>query len=250
MKNIKVVNNIHIIPRVAAGLVSNTIRNPAGFRFGVIRSGWNLLKTQAARTVENIEAGRIAGIAGIEVSLTVNSYDRAVLCAMSRLVRPKTFFEIGTYLGETTLALARNNPEAQIYTLDLPSPGERKSAALEMTDEYLFERWDRGSAFKGTPESGRITALTGDSATFDFSPYAGRIDMAFIDASHSYSYVKADTEAALSMLSPQGVIAWHDYPAYPGIYAYLNELGATPGRKIYHITGTGLAFSGGKNLVN
>ena len=250
MKKIKVVNNTHILPQVAAGLVSNTIRNPKGFRFGVIREGWNLLKKQAAKTVENIDVNRITGIEKVEVSLTVNSYDRAVLCAISRMLHPKTFFEIGTYLGDTTLAVARNNPGTQVYTLDLPSPEERKAAALEMTDEYLFERWDRGSAFKGTPESARIHVLTGDSAAFDFSPYAGKIDMAFIDASHSYSYVKADTEAVLGMLSPDGVILWHDYPAYPGIYAYLNELGGMPGRKIYHISNTGLAFSSRRKLVN
>ena len=250
MKKIKIVNNLHILPRVAVGLVANTLRNPKGFRYGVIREGWNLLKKQAAKTVENIHVNRIAGIEKIEVSLTVNSYDRAILCAISRLLQPKTFFEIGTYLGETTLAVARNNPGTQVYTLDLPSPEERKAAALEMTDEYLFERWERGSAFKGTPESARIQVLTGDSATFDFSPYAGKIDMAFIDASHSYSYVKADTEAALGMLSPNGVILWHDYPAYPGIYAYLNELGATQDRKIYHITNTGLAFFSRRNLLS
>lgn len=250
MKKIKVVNNLQILPRVAVGLVANTLRNPKGFRFGVIREGWNLLKKEAAKTVENIDVNRIAGISNIEVSLSVNSYDRAILCAISRLLQPKTFFEIGTYLGETTLAVARNNPGTQVYTLDLPSPEERKVAALEMTDEYLFERWDRGSAFKGTPESPRIQVLTGDSATFDFSPYAGKIDMAFIDASHSYSYVKADTEAVLGMLAPDGVILWHDYPAYPGIYAYLNELGATPDRKIYHISNTGLAIFSRRNLLS
>lgn len=104
-------------------------------------------------------------------------------------------------------------------------------------------------AFKGQPEASRIEPLTGDSATFDFGPYLGKMDAIFIDASHSYSYVKADTEAALKMLSPQGTILWHDYPAYPGIFAYLNELGAALDRKIYHILGTGLAFSSRGSLV-
>jgi len=250
MEQIRVVNSVHILPGVAVGLVSNTIRNPKGFRYGVMREVWNLLNKQAAKAVENIDVNRIAGIEKIEVSLTVNSYDRAILCALSAMLQPKTFFEVGTYLGETTLAIARNNPGTQVYTLDLASPEERHTAALEMTVDDLFDRWDRGSAFKGTPESARIEVLTGDSATFDFSPYAGKMDMAFVDASHTYSYVKADTEAVLGMLSPDGVILWHDYPGFPGVYAYLNELGGTPGRKIYHISGTRLAFSSRRNLVN
>jgi hypothetical protein len=67
------------------------------------------------------------------------------------------------------------------------------------------------------------------------------MEMVFIDGSHSYSYVKSDTEAAFHMLSASGTILWHDYPGYPGVYAYLNELGLFSDRPIMHISGTGLA---------
>lgn len=250
MKNIKVVNNIHIAPGVLWNFVVNSFRNPKNLRFHTIRSTWGLMKLHAANGVRNIEVGQITGIGGVNVNLTVNSYDRAVLCAIMRLTQPKTFFEIGTYIGETTFAVAHNNPRAKVYTLDLPTPESRGTASLEMTDEYLFERWDRGSAFKDTPEAARIQMLSGDSATFDFTPYLGGMDSVFIDASHSYSYVKADTEAALKILSPQGTILWHDYPTYPGIFAYLNELAAELGGKIFHILGTGLAFYSRQNLVD
>ena len=249
MKNIKVVNNIHIAPGVLWNFVANSFRNPRRLRFETIRNAWNLMKLHAATGVRAIGVGQIRGINDVNVNVNVNSYDLAVLCAITRITQPATFFEIGTYIGETTLAVARNNPQAKVYTLDLPSPETRSSASLEMTDEYLFERWDRGLAFKDTPEAARIEMLSGDSATFDFTPYLGKMDAVFIDASHSYSYVKADTEAALKILSPRGTILWHDYPAYPGIFAYLNELAAELGGKIFHLLGTGLALYSRQDLV-
>ncbi len=250
MKEIKIVNNIHIAAGVIWNFVVQSFKNPRRLRFDVIRPFWCLMKLHAATGVRNIGVAQIKGLGDVNVNLTVNSYDRAVLCAITRLVQPKNFFEIGTYIGETTLAVAHNNPDAKVYTLDLPDADSRGTAALEMTDEYLFERWDRGSSFKGKPEEARIEMLSGDSATFDFTPYLGKMDAIFIDASHSYSYVKADTEAALKILSPTGTILWHDYPAYPGIFAYLNELAAEMNGKIFHILGTGLAFFSRQDLVD
>jgi hypothetical protein len=249
MKKIKSINSIHIVPQVVFGSLKNSLRHPKTFRKEIIGGIMTILKLQGASSVKNIGLDSLPGIREITLNFSVDSYDRAVLCTIARLVQPKTFFEIGTYLGETTLAVARHNPDATIYTLDLPSPEARKSAVLEMSDEYLFDRWDRGSAFKDTPESKRIKQLTGDSATFDFGPYIGKIDLAFIDASHTYSYVKSDTEAVLKILSSTGTIVWHDYPSYPGVYAYLNELGATLSGTIYHISGTGLTFWSRTNLL-
>ena len=130
---------------------------------------------------------------------------------------------------------------------ELDAHDVRRAEALELDPEGLQQttpgasRVRGGARFRDTPEALRISPLTGDSATFDFSPYRGAIDLVYIDASHSYSYVKADTEAALAMLSPSGTIVWDDYTYYPGIYAYLNELAPTLGRPIYHLLGTRLA---------
>ena len=47
----------------------------------------------------------------------------------------------------------------------------------------------------------QITQLYGDSANFDFSPYAGRMGLVFVDGSHSYDYVLQDTASALRLAS-------------------------------------------------
>jgi hypothetical protein len=119
--------------------------------------------------------------------------------------------------------VVHNNPSLTAFTLDLPGSESVKDAALEVTDEYLFESWRRGEAIEGTPEAKRITLLRGDSATFNYDSYQGRIDLIYIDGSHSYSYVRSDTEAALTMLSSTGTLVWDD-PYYLGVWKYLQEV--------------------------
>jgi predicted O-methyltransferase YrrM len=250
MSKFKVVNNKHILPGVAFRFMKNAITKRNAFRYGFIRSLWNLVKTHAAENIETVSVEQLKGIEAISVNVNVLVHDRTVLTAITRLINPQTFFEIGTFLGDTTLAITRNNPQLRMYTLDLASTETRHEAKLELTDEdWLFKRWDRGREFHGAPESARIEQLFGDSATFDFTPYYGKMDMVFIDGSHSYSYVKSDTSAAFKMLSDTGTILWHDYPTFPGVFAYLNELGRNPDRKIQHIAGTALAMYSRRDLV-
>src|SRR5207249_2578283 len=133
-------------------------------------------------------------------------------------------------------------PSARIYTLDLGGPDVAQHAQLELTDPELVTHWDRGERFRGTPEGRGITQLFGDSATFDFSPYEQKMDLVYIDASHSYSYVRSDTEAALGMISELGTIVWDDYTGYSGVFAYLNELAPGLDGPIFHLLDTRLAL--------
>jgi hypothetical protein len=237
---IRRVENRHILPGVAAGVVRNSIRYPRP-RHALLKDLWIDLKRIGATNVVNVEPNRIRGFGSVRVTGPVSRSCRLVLAALSMLLETDAIFEIGTYAGETTWVLAHNQPSARVYTLDLPGPEAVAVAGLELTDPEYFERWDRGQYFLGTPEAERITQLLGDSATFDFSPYSGKMDLVYIDASHSYSYVRSDTEAAFGMLSEFGMIVWDDYTFYPGIYAYLNEIAPTLDHPIFHILGTRLA---------
>ena len=112
---------------------------------------------------------------------------------------------------------------------------------FQFTDRNYLEEKHRGTRYSGTPEQSRITQLYGDSATFDYSPYYNRMALVFVDASHSYTYVKSDSENAFKILSRHGTIVWDDYTHYPGIYAYLNEIAPDLDEPIMHIRGTRLA---------
>jgi hypothetical protein len=97
--------------------------------------------------------------------------------------------------------------------------------------------------FLRTPEAARIHCLYGDTATFDFSCFAGKVDLFFIDGAHSYGYVRNDTLRAFDCCKPGSVIAWHDYgkTGFNGVSRWLHEL-AREGKEIYRVPGGSLAY--------
>jgi predicted O-methyltransferase YrrM len=239
--DIRRVTNWSILPSVVGRTARTVIgRGPDGHR--LLKNLWIEAKRQSAPNVRNVRVQDISNLTDVTVTGDVARHCHLVLCALAKLLDCRTVFEIGTYRGEATWLLARNLPALQVFTLDLPNLEAAEHVALELTDrgEY-FTHWERGTKFAGTSESARITQLKGDSATFDFSPYLGQMDLVYIDASHSYSYVKSDTEAALRMLAPGGTIVWDDYTHYPGLYAYLNELATGLDKPILHLLETRLA---------
>ena len=163
-------------------------------------------------------------------SLASYAIDLVSLCWVCRAIEPRVVFEIGTLEGYTALHFALNTPpEARVYTPDLP-PDAASAPLLPTTlmDDVHIQgaRRRHGYLFDSFPERAKITCLYGDSASFDFSPYSGQVDLFFIDGAHSYEYVRADTLNALRCTRPGGVILWHDYGrvGVNGVSRWLHEL--------------------------
>jgi predicted O-methyltransferase YrrM len=168
----------------------------------------------------------------------------AKIALLAKAMKPRTVFEFGTFNGMTTLQIAMNVLDCQVYTLDLPE---------DVLPSYPHDEFDRlvsrkagaqfdtktGSFFSDLND-GRIVQLWGDSAKFDFSPYRNRVDLVFIDGGHNFPTVKADTENALSMLAPGGAILWHNYHdiTCPDVTQYLLELSQR--LKLYQLRNTAL----------
>jgi hypothetical protein len=176
---------------------------------------------------------------------TINDTETWVLGALSKTA--KHIFELGTATGRTTYILARNAPEdAKVDTLTFRASDQseyefnsndpnaekwRKIAIQESVYENFY--------YEGTPIAHKVTQHFGDSAKFDETPFAGQVDLIFIDGSHAYSYVKTDSAKALRMVSPGGYVLWHDYsPRCPGVFKALNELGRQ--LPLVHLKGTTL----------
>jgi len=79
-----------------------------------------------------------------------------------------------------------------------------------------------------------------DPATFDFSAHHGRAGLVFVDGSHSYEYVIADTETAARLVAPKGVVIWHDYGVWEGVTRALEEIEASRHLGLRHVRGTSL----------
>jgi hypothetical protein len=173
--------------------------------------------------------------------------ETALLVALSKLVRPRAFFEFGTYLGVQTLNLAANLPRScRVYTLDLDAVS-RHTVAQDPADAVLtarhFAREDQ-IAFLGTPYAEQIVRLYGDSKTFDFSEFQASVDMIYIDGGHDRETLESDSRHAFRMLSRDrfSCVAWHDYgnPTYPQVTDFLDRLSGT--HRLYHVEASWLCF--------
>ncbi|MBI3880765.1 MAG: class I SAM-dependent methyltransferase [Verrucomicrobia bacterium] len=178
----------------------------------------------------------------------VNLAELAVLNALCRACRPRELFEIGTFDGRTTLNLAANS-EANVFTLDLPAGHATKFEVVGGDNKYV-NKPASGARFTSEPNcrlpaAQRITQLYGDSASFDFSPWHGRMDFVFVDGAHSHDFVMNDSRVALKLLrSGGGVIVWHDYGVWPDVAVALEDLlKEQPALPLRHVRGTSLVVA-------
>jgi len=151
----------------------------------------------------------------------------ALLATVVGALQPRKIIETGTFRGVGALTMALNAPQAEIYTVDLPNMDEASTGTLTKGDvEWVrLSRGCTGAAFDGVPEAARIHQIWANSLTMDAAEIATDVDLFFVDGGHSYECVKADTENALKVLSPNGVILWDDYAWFmKGVHGYLGEL--------------------------
>jgi hypothetical protein len=192
--------------------------------------------------------------AGMTVSMGEVTYkvwnmdplERFCVAAIAQLQRPERIFEFGTFDGATALLLARSVPTAQIFTLDLPPENYIPPEAFgypRSPGNYASPHDEVGHEFRGTPESGRITQLFGDSRTFDFTEFVGGIGLVVVDAGHGYEEASSDTENALRLAGPSGVVIWDDYiPQWPGVMHAVNEAAERHDFPVIRLRGTALAI--------
>jgi predicted O-methyltransferase YrrM len=160
------------------------------------------------------------------------------LASLAGLRQPERIFEIGTFDGGTTLMLARMVPHARVYTLDLPPDHQ------DGINEVALARVDgAGSRFRDAPEGDRIAQLFGDSREFDFTPYYGKMDMVVVDGGHEADCVTADTENALNMVSPGGVVVWDDYsPQWIDVVKAVDDAARRRGVLVARLVNTEIAL--------
>ncbi|MBX7126522.1 MAG: class I SAM-dependent methyltransferase [Cyclobacteriaceae bacterium] len=156
-------------------------------------------------------------------------------------------FEFGTCTGKTTYLMAANAPAgAKITTLTLepsllPEYKDESSDSKRAVRDALRESVFTTFMYSGTDVENKVTQLFMDSKNFDPTPYKGKMDLIFIDGSHAYSYVLADTEKAFEMVAPGGIILWHDYRGpfdTRDVYKALNKVAS--GKTLRNIKETSL----------
>ena len=155
--------------------------------------------------------------------------------------------EIGAFDGRTALNLAINAPPGvSIATLDLPAD-QPSALAIEASERRYVDKPAPGARLRNCGDpwrtyAGRVVQLRGDSATYDWTAHLGRAGLVFVDGSHAYDYAKKDSETALRLVRPGGVVLWHDYGVWPGVTQALEELDAARRLGLVNIRGSSLVF--------
>lgn len=186
----------------------------------------------------------VAHIAAVRVVGGVSDLESWILCCLAK--QSRNVFEFGTATGKTTYLMARSSPQARIVTLTL-APDQTGHASHDKTDDATAIAAARSESsfdtfvYSGTEAEPRIEQHFGDSKVFDEAPYAGAMDLIFVDGDHTESYIRSDTEKAMRMLAPGGWLLWHDFRGareIPGVWRYLHDLNRS--LDLVHIEGTAL----------
>jgi predicted O-methyltransferase YrrM len=160
--------------------------------------------------------------------------DLALLKKLARGIPHCSYFEIGTWRGESVVNVAS---VAEIcYTLDL--------SACEMRKMGLIERYIdlHGYYSKNLPN---IHHLEGNTLSFDFRSLNRKFNLIFIDGDHHFDMVKNDTEKVFgNMIDENSIVVWHDYAHNPETIRYevlagiLHGSPASCHRHIFHVAHT------------
>ena len=156
--------------------------------------------------------------------------DVVILAKIAKCLRPQNVLEVGSHRGHTTKLLAEHTPP------------QTRVVALDRDPRH-------GAAYRDSPLTGKIERRIGEVSVEAFAAdNPGSYDLIFLDADHTYSAVRRDTELLLPLLAPSGIFVWHDYANWGrfskknGVPEYLHELAAT--RPVAALAGTWLAVYG------
>jgi hypothetical protein len=170
-----------------------------------------------------------------------SDWERLFLASIARSRRDHPCFEIGTASGNTTVLLAANL-QAVVYTLDLPDSAAWQPTLTRLGSDDVVRRSRTRAEFIARNPRPNITELTGDSATFEYSPFHDRIGLFCVDGAHSLEYVRSDTMHAAWCCRDDGVIVWDDFTTTRDVTDYVRSL-RVAGVRLSGLRGTRLAFT-------
>jgi SAM-dependent methyltransferase len=127
--------------------------------------------------------------------------------------------EIGAFVGDST----REFQQAKAFVVSV-DPWNQQMPGYHV-EGSIFKAW----AMNTRCWMGTALPFVGTGADFYRTAavpnYAGRFDLAYIDAVHSYDAVRFDIAECVKLLRPGGKLAGHDYcqTHFPGVVAAVDE---------------------------
>jgi len=160
--------------------------------------------------------------------------DIALLKSLCRKFEKASYFEIGTWRGESVRNVA--DVAKDCFTLNLSKP--------QMLSLGLSEKYADAHAFfsKGLQN---VTHLEGDSRNFNYAGLNKKFDVIFIDGNHHHDFVVSDTQKVFeNLMHENSIVVWHDYAFHPEkvrfelMHAILDGVPKTLHSNLYHVANT------------
>jgi predicted O-methyltransferase YrrM len=198
------------------------------------------LKTAQVISAEKFQRSYRAVEAGRALHGFTPPRDTQVVLALLAQARPQRILEIGTAAGHMTANLTEWSPDdAQVFSLGITADmaATRNAQAPEAPPPQAF-----GAQKDHFGKGHKVTLIAADSLHFDFQQIAP-IDFAFIDGAHDFKHVLSDSLGVYAILSPGGIIVWHDFNSPTPWVEVRQALEQTPfAEAIEHVEGTEVAF--------
>ena len=136
--------------------------------------------------------------------------------ALAELAKDRYVLEIGSYCGRSTICLAQT--ATHVTAID-PHDGRGTPRPKETRDEMEANLRRYGV-------SNSVSIFSPHRFAEECDNDHTRYTIAFIDGAHDYESVKHDIDLCLSMLRPDGLLAFHDYrdAGDPGVRQAVDEL--------------------------
>lgn len=155
-----------------------------------------------------------------------------------------SYFEIGTWRGESVINVSKNAKEC--YTLNL---SKKNILDLGLPVKYA----DLHGFYSKNQEN--ITHLFGNSLTYDFGKLNKKFDVIFIDGNHKYNFVKNDTAKVFEhLIHENSIVIWHDYAYDPEkvrpevLAGILDGIPEQYIKNLYHVSNTLCAIYTNKKI--
>ena len=141
------------------------------------------------------------------------------------------FVEVGVWMGRSAVFMGEKIRESgkQIHfsAVDTFEGGRDVAYAMHRLTRPLLDTFKSNLEGAGLTDFVNIIQAASVDAAHLFSD--GELDLAFIDAQHSYEAVKEDMEAWWRKVRCGGILAGHDYAVWPGVTRAVHEFAETRG---------------------
>jgi hypothetical protein len=184
----------------------------------------------------------------IRIGMHTPKCDLDALTELVKECQPGMAVEVGSWVGESALAICKGLPErSQLVCVDtfLGSPCDGSGRmAIRVGGDVVRRAFDLNTKKYQDENILRVWSMTDALARAQMEKRDWKVDFLYLDADHEYDFVRRQIEGWTKFMSPEGVIAGHDFAVgFPGVERAVREMFS----EFTHIEGTAVWYADVRN---